>query len=193
MARVLLLAGHETMEPILSAAGHAIVRDSSLPHDLVIASSPMPSHGRPVIVFTTPGDVAARIQALRSGASDALDARFATSQIAARVDAVALRAAPDQLSVNGCVLDLAACVAVRGPRSVALSPREVDIVRWLHRHSSRIVSRAELLEHVWGVSPDNTTRAVDVAISALRAKIEEDPRKPAIIVSTKGAGYRWMA
>lgn len=193
MARVLLLAGRSVLEPILTAAGHTLVFDIDERHDLVIAEAPMPTHGRPVIVFTNPDDVEARIHALRLGAHDAFDARFPTSQIAARVDAVAFRAAPERLSADGCDLDLAACVAVRGSSQVVLTPREVDIIRWLHRHARRIVSRAELLEHVWGVSPDNTTRAVDVAISALRAKIEADPKKPAIIVSTKGAGYRWMA
>lgn len=54
-------------------------------------------------------------------------------------------------------------------------------------------SRAELLENVFGVSPDNTTRAVDVAISTLRAKLERDPRDPAIIASVKAAGYVWTA
>jgi two-component system response regulator MtrA len=54
-----------------------------------------------------------------------------------------------------------------------------------------VVSRRELLEHVWGVSPGNETRAVDVAVAGLRAKLERDPGAPAIVVSVKGAGYRW--
>jgi two-component system response regulator RegX3 len=64
-------------------------------------------------------------------------------------------------------------------------------VRWLSRHAGRVVSRGELLEHVWEVSPGNETRAVDVAVAGLRAKLERDPATPAIIVSVKGAGYRW--
>jgi len=64
-------------------------------------------------------------------------------------------------------------------------------VRWLARHAGQVVARTELLQHVWKVSPRSATRAVDVAIAALRAKLERDPANPAIIVSVRGAGYRW--
>ena len=66
-----------------------------------------------------------------------------------------------------------------------------EIIRWLARRAGQVVSRGELLEHVWGVSPRNETRAVDVAIAALRAKLEREPAAPVVIVSVKGAGYRW--
>jgi two-component system response regulator RegX3 len=110
----------------------------------------------------------------------------------ARVGAVARRAAPDAIEADGCMLDLGGCSATREGRSTALTAREVEIVRYLHRNRARVVPRGELLENVWGVSPDNTTRSVDVAISALRAKIERDPRSPAIIGSVKNAGYKWL-
>lgn len=61
----------------------------------------------------------------------------------------------------------------------------------MSRRAGQVVSRQELLQHVWGVSPSNATRAVDVAIAGLRQKLERDPAAPAIIVSIKGAGYRW--
>ncbi len=190
MARVLLLAREPALEPLLVASGHAIVRSKNLPHDLVIADAPFES-ARPVIVCTDVGDVEARIRALDLGAVDAFDSGFAHSQIAARVGAVAKRAAPDRIEADGCAIDLGALTATREEKVTALTSREIEIVRWLHRHRTRVVSRAELLEHVWGVSPENTTRAVDVAISALRAKIERDPRSPVIIRSIKNAGYRF--
>jgi len=192
MARVLLLAGDETLASLLAAAGHSIVRSASEAHDLVVASTPLPGLKKPVIVLTEPGDVEARIRALDAGAEDAFDARFAGSQMVARVGAVARRAAPDAIEADGCTLDLAGHTATREGQSTPLSAREIEIVRYLHRHRARVVPRAELLENVWGVSPDNTTRSVDVAISALRAKIERDPRTPAIIGSVKNAGYRWL-
>jgi DNA-binding response OmpR family regulator len=64
-------------------------------------------------------------------------------------------------------------------------------VRYLARHAGQVVSRADLLRHVWRVSPRNETRAVDVAIVGLRAKLERDPANPSIILSVRGAGYRW--
>jgi DNA-binding response OmpR family regulator len=193
MARVLFLSKDESLAALLAAAGHVVVRSAGDAHDLVVSDVPMPGNARPVIVCTQPGDVAARVRALELGADDAFDMGFASSQVAARVGAVARRAAPDRVEADGCTLDLAAHTASRDGRSVSLTAREVDIIRWLHQHKERVVSRTELLEHVWGVSPDNTTRAVDVAISALRAKLERDARAPAIILSKKGAGYRWCS
>jgi DNA-binding response OmpR family regulator len=136
------------------------------------------------------------VRALDAGADDAFDARFAPSQMMARTGAVLRRAAlvpktPERVEIDGCVLDFGAAKAQRGENACDLTKREVDLLKWLHRHRDRVVTRAELLEHVWGVSPENTTRAIDVAVAALRAKIERDPREPAIIVSVKGAGYRW--
>jgi DNA-binding response OmpR family regulator len=89
------------------------------------------------------------------------------------------------------VIDLARMMVVRGDARVALTPREVGIVRWLFRHQDRVVSRAELLEQVFGQRGDLQTRAVDMAIAVLRKKVEPDPANPKVIVSVKGAGYAW--
>ena len=64
-------------------------------------------------------------------------------------------------------------------------------MRWLYRHQDRVVTRAELLEQVFGQRGDLQTRAVDMAIAVLRKKLEADPAKPTLIVSVKGAGYAW--
>ena len=149
-----------------------------------------------VIVFTRAGDVEARVRALDAGAADAMDAGFPMSQMVARVGAAGRRAAlmprpVEQLEIDGCSIDLSACTCSRDGRTQSLTPREVELVRWFARHTGRVVSRGELLEHVWGVSPRNDTRSVDVAIAGLRAKLERTASEPAILVSIKGAGYRW--
>jgi len=149
-----------------------------------------------IIVFTRVGDVESRIRALDVGASDAVDASFPMSQVAARVGAAGRRAAaiprdPDRFVIDGCTIDLSACTGDRAGQPFALTRREVDIVRWLVRHAGHVVSRQDLLQHVWGLSPRTETRAVDVAIAGLRAKLERDPSEPTIIISVKGAGYRW--
>lgn len=149
-----------------------------------------------VIVFTRTGDVEARVRALDAGAADAVDAGFPMSQTIARVGAAGRRAAlmpkpAERIEIDGCSIDLSACTCTRGGRVQSLTPREVELVRWFARHAGRVVSRGELLEHVWGVSPRNDTRSVDVAIASLRAKLERSPSEPAILVSIKGAGYRW--
>jgi DNA-binding response OmpR family regulator len=149
-----------------------------------------------IIVFTKVGDVEARIRALEAGASDAVDASFPMSQVAARVGAAGRRAAlvpraPEQIVADGCTFDLSACTVSRAGKTIDLTRREVELVRWLSRHAGHVVTRDELLQHVWGMSARTETRAVDVAIAGLRAKIERVPSEPAIVVSVKGAGYRW--
>jgi DNA-binding response OmpR family regulator len=74
---------------------------------------------------------------------------------------------------------------------VSLTAREAGILRLLHRHRGRSVTRSELLEQVWGARGDLRTRAVDMAIAVLRKKIERDPASPVIIVSVVGLGYAW--
>lgn len=193
----------------LVRAGHVVERGSAAVSaarfDVVVVGSvelaERLQRARPaaaVIVFTRTGDVEARIRALEAGAVDAVDAGFPLSQIAARVGAAGRRAAlvpraPEHVVIDGCTFDLAASTAARDGVTINLTRRELELVRWLARHAGRVVERGELLEHVWRVSPGNATRAVDVAIAGLRAKVERDPAAPAIIVSVKGVGYRWGA
>jgi len=97
----------------------------------------------------------------------------------------------ETIRTDDCCLDLARCLALRNGASVRLTRRECDILRWLHTHRPRPVSRAELLEHVWGVPGTLRTRTVDMTISNLRRKIESDPTRPRLVVTVKGAGYAW--
>lgn len=151
-----------------------------------------------ILLITAPGDVDARVLGLTQGADDALEASFASSQMMARVGALGRRAErtsrpPEVLTADGCALDLGAHLATRGAFMAQLTAREVGVLRWLYAHRERAVTRPELLEHVWGLSPKMETRTVDVAIAGLRKKIEADPAAPRIIVSVRGAGYRWSA
>lgn len=188
----------------LVRAGHTVERGtaSAKQFDLALVGTPEAAERlrreRPtaaIIVVTKIGDVAARIRALEAGADDAFDAGFTVSQIAARVGAAGRRAAliprdPEQIVVDGCTIDFSAATTTRDGTTHALTVREVEILRFLARHADQVVSRGELLHNVWRIAPGSETRAVDVAIVALRAKLERDPAKPAIIQSVRGAGYR---
>jgi DNA-binding response OmpR family regulator len=150
----------------------------------------------PILVLADRGLVEDRVAGLRAGADDCVDVSIAASQMVARVDALGRRARlvpplPEILEADGCMFDLARCLAVRDGKAIALSPREAELLRWLHRHRERAVERKEILEHVFGVSPTIASRSVDMAIATLRKKIERAPERPAIIVSVKGLGYAW--
>jgi DNA-binding response OmpR family regulator len=186
---------------VLVRAGHAIERGAlgtTSVFDLALVGTPEAAEklrrARPaaaIIVVTRIGDVPSRVRALESGADDAFDGSFPPAQIAARVGAVGRRAAMtpppvDRVVADGCVIDLSAGVATRDGAEVWLTAREVAIVRWLASHAGHVVTRGELLQHVWRVSAASETRAVDVAIAELRKKLG-----PGTIVSIRGVGYRW--
>ncbi len=150
----------------------------------------------PIIMLTAKGSEEDKVKGLKIGADDYMTKPFGIKELLARVEAVGRRARAsetdsDELAVDGCVLDLGRCEAQRGETPVSLTPREVGILRWLHRFRKRAVSRAELLESVWGVPGTLETRTVDMAIANLRQKIESDAAHPRIIVSVKGVGYAW--
>jgi DNA-binding response OmpR family regulator len=151
--------------------------------------------GVPILMLTARGSEDDKVRGLMEGADDYVTKPFSARELLARVRVLGRRAPAgeslDEVQVEGAVIDLARRVVVRGGAQVALTPREVGIVRWLHRHRDRVVSRAELLEQVFGQRGDLQTRAVDMAIAVLRKKVEPDPASPRVIVSVKGAGYAW--
>ncbi len=152
--------------------------------------------GMPILMLTARGSEDDKVRGLMEGADDYVTKPFSARELLARVRVLGRRAPAgqeslDEVQVDGALIDLARMMVTRGESRVALTPREVGIVRWLHRHQDRVVSRAELLEHVFGQRGDLQTRAVDMAIAVLRKKLEADPGKPTLIVSVKGAGYAW--
>jgi len=152
----------------------------------------------PILILTARGSEEERVQGLRAGADDYLTKPFGSRELLARIDALVRRSSMspadvERVEIDGCLLDLGRCEAHRDGGSIALTPREVGILRWLHRHRARAVSRAELLNTVWGASDDLETRTVDMTIANLRQKIEREPAEPRIIVTVKGVGYAWGA
>ena len=151
--------------------------------------------GMPILMLTARGSEDDKVRGLIEGADDYVTKPFSARELLARVRVLGRRAPAgeslDEVQVDGAIIDLARMIVTRGEQRVALTPREVGIVRWLYRNKERVVTRAELLEQVFGQRGDLQTRAVDMAIAVLRKKLEADPAKPTLIVSVKGAGYAW--
>jgi DNA-binding response OmpR family regulator len=151
--------------------------------------------GMPILMLTARASEDDMVRGLIEGADDYVTKPFSARELLARVRAVGRRAPAgeslDEVEIDGALIDLARMTVIRNGECTPLTPREVGIVRWLHRHRSRVVSRAELLQQVFGQRGDLHTRAVDMAISVLRKKLEADPASPTVIVSVKGAGYIW--
>src|SRR4029077_1899676 len=151
--------------------------------------------GMPILMLTARGSEDDKVRGLVEGAHHYVTKPFFARELLARIRALGRRApvgeSLDEVRIDDAVIDLARMLVVRGERSIALTPREVGIVRWLYQHRDRVVTRAELLEQVFGQRGDLQTRAVDMAIAVLRKKLELEPAKPAVILSVKGAGYAW--
>lgn len=147
-----------------------------------------------ILLLTARGAERDKIRGLGAGADDYVTKPFGAQELLARIGAFERRSRtmqPETLEVDGCRLDLGRCEAIREGETATLTAREVAILRLLHAHRKRAVSRAELLESVWQAPGDLTTRTVDVTIANLRQKIERDSADPQVIVTVKGVGYAW--
>lgn len=152
----------------------------------------------PILMLTARGAEDDKVKGLKAGADDYVTKPFGAKELLARVEALERRirrvpSTPEVLEADGCEMDLGRCLAFRDGEETTLTAREAGILRWLHRHKSRAVTRAELLEEVWGTVGTLQTRTVDMTIAKLRQKVERDPSDPTIILTVTGVGYRWGA
>ncbi|MCP3978381.1 MAG: response regulator transcription factor [bacterium] len=150
----------------------------------------------PILMLTALGSEDDKVRGLEAGADDYLTKPFGTKELIARVEALARRARREpepvqSIEIDGCRIDLGRCEAHRDGEAIALTAREVALLRWLFHHRARAVTRPELLEAVWGARGDMQTRTVDMTVANLRQKIERDPAVPRIVTTIKGLGYAW--
>jgi DNA-binding response OmpR family regulator len=154
----------------------------------------------PVIILTARGDERDRVEGLRCGADDYVVKPFSVKELLARVEAV-LRRSPERPSdiehvrLQNGHLDLARReICFDDATRTELSEREVELLRYLVRHSGRAISRDELLGNVWRISPQGvSTRTIDMHIARLREKLRDDPSAPATLLTVRGKGYMFAA
>jgi len=155
----------------------------------------------PIIMLTARGQVVDRVVGLKLGADDYLTKPFAMMELLARIEALLRRAAtsmvpsassPDRYQFGGLCVDFRRTTVTRNKKRVDMSAREFKLLRYLIEHPGATISRDELLNEVWGYNTLTTTRTVDVHISLLRQKIEDDPRHPKSIVTIHGFGYKFV-
>lgn len=145
----------------------------------------------PVIVLTARSDVASRVQGLDLGADDYLPKPFDFEELVARVRA-RLRSVRQPVAVtleaSGVLLDLRTRQAVRDGRTVDLSSREFALLEFLMRHPGQVLTRAQILNSVWGYDFDPGSNVVDVYVGYLRNKLEDADGD--VIETVRGGGYR---
>ena len=144
----------------------------------------------PVLLLTARTAVSDKVAGLDGGADDYLTKPFEFAELLARVRALLRRGstAPAVLAVADLRLDPSTRQVVRGGRSIELTAREYALLEFFLRNPGRVLSRAIIAQHVWGVSFDTFTNVIDVYVNYLRRKVDADFDLK-LIHTVRGAGY----
>ena len=151
----------------------------------------------PIIMLTALDSEADAVQGLEAGADDYVTKPFGLAELRSRIRAVLRRSGPralgeEILSVGPVKLDRSHReVTVRG-EPVRLTFSEFELLARLMAEPGRLLNRQELLRAIWGDSAYRDPRAIDVHIRHLREKLEEKPDEPRLILTVRGAGYRFQ-
>ncbi|GIW72740.1 MAG: DNA-binding response regulator [Planctomycetota bacterium] len=197
--------GERALREGLSRRYELIVLDLMLPRlDGVEVCRRLRQQGvrTPLLMLTARGREDDRVQGLQAGADDYVPKPFSVRELLARVEALLRRRAWDRvagapapvtLRCGPVEIDLDRLEVRRGPEAppAALTVREGEILRYLAYRRQRVVSKREFLTEVWGY-PDVEleTRTVENTIGVLRRKIEPDARRPRILITVRGEGFK---
>ena len=146
----------------------------------------------PVLLLTALDAVEDRVRGLDAGADDYLPKPFAFQELLARLRALGRRRVqarePDQLRTGDLVLDLRRRRAERNGKTIELSPKEFALLEFLMRNEGRVVTRTQILDHVWGYDYSPDSNLVDVYVTYLRRKVDRGHQRK-LIRTVRGAGY----
>jgi two-component system, OmpR family, alkaline phosphatase synthesis response regulator PhoP len=150
----------------------------------------------PILLLTARGQTVDKVVGLKLGADDYVTKPFDTMELIARIDALLRRSTQrsDQgvLQFGSIRVDLRGTEVTRDGKPLYLSAREFQLLRYLVEHPGTTLSRDDLLREVWGYELGTFTRTVDVHIASLRQKLEESPKKPKMILTVPGMGYKFQ-
>lgn len=153
----------------------------------------------PILMLTARSETVDKVLGLKLGADDYLTKPFEMMELLARIEALLRRAAsklpaPDGLLQFGDItVNLRGTEVQKDGHAVPLSAREFQLLRHFIENRGKTLSRSELLQEVWGYNASTFTRTVDVHVSSLRQKLETDPKKPSLITTVAGMGYKFAA
>lgn len=151
----------------------------------------------PIIVLSVRGEDADKVQALDAGANDYVQKPFSTPELLARIRAclrvTAAIATQPLIEAGELRIDVPAHEVHLAGQAVHLSKKEFDLLLALARAAGRVCTHRQLLEAVWGPSHREDVQYLRIYISALRAKLGDDPAQPRFIANEQGIGYRLLS
>ena len=150
----------------------------------------------PIIMLTARGQEIDKVLGLKLGADDYVTKPFSFLELMARVEALLRRSAPresklDQAEFGDIAADFKKCEVTKSGKLLELTPRELELLRFMIEHEGDVVSRDQLLDAVWGYEKMPFTRTVDMHIAKLRKKIEDNPAEPKYLVTVHRYGYKF--
>ncbi|MAU11451.1 MAG: DNA-binding response regulator [Anaerolineaceae bacterium] len=153
----------------------------------------------PIIMLTALDESIDRIHGLELGADDYLVKPFGYKELEAHVRAMLRRVSLDQgvpvathINVGDIVLDIEAHTVTKNGVEVSMRQKEFEILTLLMTNLGKVVSRDQLFDEVWGTDWLGDTRTLDVHMSWLRGKLEDNPTKPVYLQTVRGVGYRFV-
>jgi DNA-binding response OmpR family regulator len=153
----------------------------------------------PVIILTARGEEVDRILGLELGADDYIVKPFSAREVAARIRAVLRRAAAapagkaQAIAIGDVTLDPNSHTATKRGEPLELTAREFDLLRMLMTNAGKALRREEIMDEVWDTNWFGSTKTLDVHVSWLRRKIEDDPANPRYITTIRRVGFRFAA
>jgi DNA-binding response OmpR family regulator len=204
IARVLSEEGHTVDTAYDGEEGLAMALEAS--HDVIVLDIMLPEMNgievcqtlrrnkvdTPVLLLTALDSVEDRVHGLDAGADDYLAKPFAFQELLARVRALGRRKvqARDaaELKVDDLSLDLRRRRAERGGKTIELSPKEFSLLEFLMRNEGRVVTRTQILDHLWGYDYETDSNLVDVYVAYLRRKVDRGHGR-GLIRTIRGIGY----
>jgi two-component system KDP operon response regulator KdpE len=190
--------GEEGLEKVRDFRPDLVLLDINLPGmgGLETCSSIRSDPNVAIIMLTVHNTDAAKVEALDAGADDFVTKPFSTPELLARIRAAmrrvpSIQSAPNRLRVGGLTIDFGARTVIRGTASIHLTPKELDLLRYLAQNANRAVPHRELLQAVWGPDYGDQVDYLRVFIKSLRKKVEQDSEHPQYITTEPWVGYRF--
>jgi two-component system KDP operon response regulator KdpE len=149
-----------------------------------------------IVMLTVHNTEAAKVEALDAGADDFVTKPFSTPELLARIRAVLRRApatqsSPSRLRIGNLTIDFAARTVTQGATATHLTPKELDLLRYLTQHANEAVPHRALLQAVWGPDYGDEVDYLRAFIKSLRKKVEPNPESPQYITTEPWVGYRF--
>lgn len=159
----------------------------------------------PIIMLTALGDINDRVMGLELGADDYVMKPFSPKELEARIRSVLRRTELQNTplvqnpnrnirQIGKLVIDTNKRQVFKGAKRIRLTGMEFNLLELLVNKAGERLSRSTILDRVWGYTPERyvDTRVVDVHISRLRSKLEDDPSNPDLIITARGTGYMFQ-